>query len=164
MIEIPTEHLSLLLPKFLIDDALETTLCNLKPQLSSDSSDFENSSIQDTPNSYKTLKFSLSPQITPFESRLHTYLFKKSSQIKSESVNLSMLFQDLNFEQEIKNQVSKSPLSLSSELGLSFYNEVIKSIQIFKKKSAKLSAQAKSFNPEDFNKENIPFIQKKLNR
>lgn len=159
MIEIPTEHLSLLLPKFIIDDTTDNNSHNYLLQSPSALSSFDQLF---TPDAFKSISLAKSPQITPFESRLHTYMFKKQSFATSHSLSLATLFQDLNFEAEVEKAVHKPVLNLSSELGTGFFTEVIKRIVLFKNRSVKLSAQAKSFNPEEFDKENIPLFTKKL--
>lgn len=164
MIDIPTEDLGLLLPLIVIEDALEGKSLELTPSSSSYRS-YDHYYNCCSPEASIKSPLTPSPQIAPLESRLHTYLFKKQRDQNTVALKLASLFDEVNFEKEVEKEVAGCVhrVSLCDELSTQFFEEVVQKITLFANSNKKLNAMAKSFDPNSFNKENVPpqsFISK----
>jgi hypothetical protein len=99
-----------------------------------------------------------SPQIPPLESRLHSYLLKKSVDEIARPCNLSQFFNDVSINDDIQNALKDIPqrVKVFEYLESSHFFEQVKDrvVELQRSVKSKLNAQAVSFIP-DWNKENV---------
>lgn len=158
--EITNETLSHLLPVDLLEGAIKSKeesdaplslLCQVWQVKSPFKSPISLSKMQATP----------SPQVVPFESRIHYYLLKRKNSPgkKSTPIQLANLFTELNFQQEVAyevDQVTGKASIFNALTACNFFEEAIEKIEsIVHKPKCALNVNAKTFLPDqDKDKEN----------
>ena len=147
---ITTEDLNYLLPRSLREDL------EVKDQTFASPSSPK--ALKSFSSSNETLKLTPSPQIPPLESRLHSYLLKKTGEEAAKPCNLSQFFNDISINDEIQNALKEIPHRVKvfqSLEGSGFFEQVKDGIVEFKRSvKSRLNAGAVSFIP-DWNKENV---------
>lgn len=112
-----------------------------------------------SPENFTSSSMTPSPQIPPLESRLHSYLLRKT-QHTQQTLTISTLFSELNFESEVEHVVNfiNKQVQVFEELKQEgFFKDVFKQVEKFKK-TTKFNALAKSFTPV-CDKENMPIFK-----
>jgi hypothetical protein len=133
-VELSKEQLMMLLPAGLIEDAIEGKGLENSPMFSKYKHLW---TLEDDSLHYPANDSFGSPEIPPLESRYHFYTLKRQTSEKSQSVKLelSTLFQSLNFTQEVKvalNDVKEPKLQLYNALEMDkVFDKALDQIQYF---------------------------------